>query len=160
MSIYATLWWLKFPRHGDEYVGCEWIRVSAQGVPAHIGTPTRGFGYEDGDPYAAFLPPPVQVNADGDSEFMRAVVIVSEETQKGTARSPQEYVNPLLVLSGQEYASISFVELHTRICDALRGTGPRVEAQSFTANGGIQLILSDGRILDTRKGRRGSHETD
>ena len=41
MSIYATLWWLKFPRYGDEYIGCEWIRVSAQGVPAHVGTPTR-----------------------------------------------------------------------------------------------------------------------
>ena len=48
MSIYATLWWLKFPRYGDDYIGCEWIRVTAQGVPAHIGTPTRGFGYEDG----------------------------------------------------------------------------------------------------------------
>ena len=151
MSIYATLWWLKFPRYGDDYIGCEWIRVSAQGVPAHIGTPTEGFGYEDGDPYAAFLPPPVEVNADGDSEFMRAVVIVTEETQKGTARSPQEYVNPLLVLSGQEYASISFVELHTRICDALRGAGPQVVAQSFSADGHVQLVLSDGRILDTRK---------
>jgi hypothetical protein len=121
MSIYATLWWLKFPRYGDEYIGCEWIRISAQGVPAHVGTPTRGFGYEDGDPYADFLPPAVEVNAEGDSDFMRAVVIVTEDTQKGTARSPQEYANPLLVLSGQEYASISFVELHTRICDALRG---------------------------------------
>ena len=120
MSIYATLWWLKFPRYGDEYIGCEWIELSAQGVPAHVGTPTRGFGYEDGDPYADFLPPAVEVNAEGDSEFMRAVVIVTEETRKGTARSPQEYVNPLLVLSGREYASISFVELHTRICDALR----------------------------------------
>ena len=96
MSIYATLWWLKFPRYGDEYIGCEWIRVSAQGVPAHIGTPTRGFGYEDGDPYADFLPPAVEVNAEGDGEFMRAVVIVTEEAEKGTARSPQEYANPLL----------------------------------------------------------------
>jgi hypothetical protein len=151
MSIYATLWWLKFPRYGDEYVGCEWIRVSAQGVPPHIGTPTNGFGYEAGDPYAEFLPPPVEVNADGDSEFMRAVVIVSEETQKGTARSPQEYVNPLLVLSGRDYASISFSELHVRICDALRGKGLQVVAQSFTTGGDIQLILSDGRIIDTRK---------
>jgi hypothetical protein len=57
MSIYATLWWLKFPQYGDEYIGCEWIRVNAQGVPAHVGTPIRGFGYEDGDPYADFLPP-------------------------------------------------------------------------------------------------------
>jgi hypothetical protein len=151
MSIYATLWWLKFPRYGDDYVGCEWIRVSAQGVPAHIGTSTPGFGYEEGDPYAEFLPPAVEVNAEGDNEFMRAVVFVSEETRKGSARSGQEYVNPLLVLSGKEYAAISFVDLHTRICDGLRGPGPRVEAQSFTPDGGIQLILSDGRILDTRK---------
>jgi hypothetical protein len=160
MSIYATLWWLKFPRYGDEYIGCEWIRVSAQGVPAHIGTPTRGFSYEDGDPYAEFLPPAVEVNAEGDSEFMRAVVIVTEETQKGTARSPQEYANPLVILSGREYASISFVELHTRISDTLRGTGPRVVAQSFTADDEMQLVLSDGRILDTRKGARGNRQFD
>ena len=160
MSVYATLWWLKFPRYGDDYIGCEWIRVTAQGVPAHVGTPTGGFGYEDGDPYGDFLPPAVKVNAEGDSDFMRAVVIVTEDTQKGTARSPQEYANPLLVLSGQEYASISFVKLHTRICDALRGTGPRVVAQSLTAGGDIQLVLSDGRILDTRKGGRGNREAD
>lgn len=151
MSIYATLWWLKFPRYGDEYIGCEWIRVSAQGVPAHIGTPTHGFGYEDGDPYAEFLPPAIEVNTDGDSEFMRAVVFVTEETQKGTDRSPQQYSNPLLVLTGLEYASISFVELHTRISDALRGAGPRVMAQSLAADGEMQLVLSDGRILDTKK---------
>jgi hypothetical protein len=151
MSIYATLWSLKFPRYGDDYIGCEWIRVRAQGVPAHIGTPTRGFGCEVGDPYAEFLPPPVEVNADGESEFMRAVVIVTEETQKGTARSPQEYLNPLFVLSGREYASISFIDLRARICDALRGKAPQVVAQSVAADDEIQLILSDGRVIDTRK---------
>ena len=137
MSIYATLWWLKFPRYGDEYIGCE-----------------------DGDPYADFLPPAVEVNAEDDSEFMRAIVIVTDETQKGTARSPQEYVNPLLVLPGREYASISFVELHTRICDTLRGAGSRVVAQSFSADGEMQVVLSDGRIIDTRKGRRGNRQSD
>jgi len=91
--------------------------VTAQGVPAHIGTPTRSFGYEQGDPYAEFLPPAVEINGAGDSEFMRAVVIVTEETQKGTARSPQEYVNPLPVVFGRDRASISFGELHERICD-------------------------------------------
>ena len=96
------------------------------------------------------------MDAEGDSEFMRAVVFVTEETKKGTARSPQEYENPLLVLSGQEYASISFVELHTRICDALRGKGPKVEAQLLTADGDIQLVLSDGQILDSRKGKKGN----
>ena len=87
MSIYATLWWLKFPRYGDEYIGCEWIRVSAQGVPAHIGTPTPGFGYKDGDQYAEFLPPVVTVNAEGESEFMRALVVVTGETRHGALPS-------------------------------------------------------------------------
>ena len=41
MSIYATLWWLKFPRYGDEYIGCEWIRVSTQGVPPHVAHRSR-----------------------------------------------------------------------------------------------------------------------
>ena len=55
MSIYSTLWHLRFPRLGDAYFGCEWVDVFAQGVPAHIGTPTAGYGYESGDPFAAFL---------------------------------------------------------------------------------------------------------
>src|SRR2546427_9397748 len=112
MSIYATLWSLQFPRYGDDYVGCEWIRVRAQGVPAHIGTPTRGFGYDGGDPYGEFLPPPVGVKADGDSEFMRAVGVITEETQRGTARSAQENTNPWLVLSGRENASFRFFEFN------------------------------------------------
>ena len=88
---------------------------------------------------------------DGDSDFTRAVVLVTEETQKGTDRSRHEYVNPLLVLTGRDYASISFVELHTRISDALRGAGPWIVAHSLAADGEMQLILSDGRILDTKK---------
>jgi len=59
MSIYATLWILKFPAHGDEYSDCEWETVMAQGVPGHIGTPTEGHGYESCDPYAGFLPPAI-----------------------------------------------------------------------------------------------------
>jgi hypothetical protein len=55
VSIYATLWRLQFPRHGDAYVGCEWVDVLAQGVPAHVGTLTPGYGYESGDPYEVFL---------------------------------------------------------------------------------------------------------
>jgi hypothetical protein len=121
MSIYATLWKLKFPSEGDEFLGCEWVVVTAQGVLPHIGSPSPGAGYEDGDPSGAFLPPPVAVDADGYSPFLRAVVFVAECTQKGTDRSPQEYQDPLLVLSGEEYARIPFVELHTRLCAALRG---------------------------------------
>lgn len=151
MSIYATLWSLKFPRFGDDYIGCEWIEVIAQGVPAHIGTPTPGFGYEGGDPYAVFLPPPVPVLEDDDSGMLRAVVVITEETGKGTARSAQEYDHPLLVLTGQDYASMSFVELHRRICDTLRGIHPRVVAHFWKADGDVQLHLSDGRVLHGRK---------
>lgn len=33
MSIYATLWSLKLLRYGDIHTGCEWIKVTAQGMP-------------------------------------------------------------------------------------------------------------------------------
>ena len=91
------------------------------------------------------------VDSEGDSEFMRAVVFVTRGTAKGTPHSPQESVNPLLVLSGRDYASITFAALHERICDALRGKGPGVVGQTFTGDGGVQLVLSDGRAIDSRK---------
>lgn len=121
MSIYATLWRLQFPRYGDDHTGCEWVGILAQGVPAHIGTPTPGYGYEKEDPYASFLPPAVEASPDEENLSLRAVVIVAEGTPKGTERSAQEYVHPLLTLTGEEYASLSFGELHERICNALRG---------------------------------------
>jgi len=64
-----------------------------------------GLGYENGDPYVEFLPPALVATKDGESEYMRAVVIITENTTKGTARSGQEYVNPLLTLSGREYGT-------------------------------------------------------
>jgi hypothetical protein len=96
MSIYATLWRLKFPRHGDDHSGCDWITVLAQGVPAHIGTSPPGAESEGEDPYSAFLPPAGTVPTDDDGQTMRAVVFVTEGASKGTARSPQEYVRPRL----------------------------------------------------------------
>ena len=119
MSIYATLWTLKFPRYSDRHIDCDWVKVPAQGVPAHIGSPTPGYGYEDGDPYAEFLPPPLETDENGEHEYMRAVVIVTEDTPKGTARCPQEYVDPLLILTGEAYAKETFDVLYWRICDAL-----------------------------------------
>ena len=102
MSIYATLWKLKFPDEGDCHSGCGWLEVTAQAVPPHIGSPTAGCGYEAGDPFAAFLPPAVETDAEGEAPHFRAVVFVPEHTIKGTARSPQEYPGPLLVLNGAE----------------------------------------------------------
>lgn len=146
MSIYATLWTLKFPKDGDDYIGCEWIEVIAQGVPPHIGSPTLGCGYEDGDPYAAFLPPPVETDEDGEAKYMRAVVFVTKGTPKGTVRSGQEYEHLLLVLTGKEYATITFEELHTWLCDALRGEKPQVIAQYLEPGGEIRTFFEDGTV--------------
>ncbi len=140
MSIYATLWKLKFPTDGDDYPGCEWITVTAQGVPSHIGSPTSG----NGDPFAAFLPPPVHTNEDRRSEYMRAVVFVTDHIPKGTHRSPQEYVNPLLVLSGEVYANMTFETLYAHICQALRGDKPRVIATSRVPGGRMRIFFEDG----------------
>jgi len=148
MSIYATLWRLKFPQDGDDYLGCAWTTVIAQGVPSHIGSPTPGCGYEDGDPYAAFLPPPVHTDAEGEAAYMRAVVFVTEGTPKGTTRSPQEYQHPLLVLAGEEYAHMTFDTLYTQLCQALRGDRPQVVAQYLAPEGHLRLFFEDGTARD------------
>ena len=135
MSIYATLWTLKFPAHGDAYSGCEWEIVLAQGVLGHIGTPTAGYGYESGDPYASFLPPAIPMSEDEDDLGLRAVVVIRERTEK----IGQEYIGPLVVMSGDEYRAMSFEVLHERICDALRGRRPRVVAE-YVHDGEIEVI--------------------
>jgi hypothetical protein len=144
MSIYSTLWTLKFPAEGDDYFGCEWVSVTAQGVPAHIGTPTPGHGYEDGDPYASFLPPAIAVSDDDNDASLRAVVIVHE----GTAKVGQEYIAPLLVLTGTEYLAATFEALHERICDALRGIRPRVVAQLIRGDGETNLFFEHATADD------------
>jgi hypothetical protein len=117
MSIYGTLWVLKFPL-GIANDDCAWETVVAQGVPDHIGTPTPGYGYEAGDPYGGFLPPAIPVMND-DETALRAVVIVRRTTEK----VGQEYIGPLFVLSGADYAATSFEDLYLQICDALATTG-------------------------------------
>jgi hypothetical protein len=144
MSIYATLWHLKFPRYGDDHTGCEWVDVISQGVPGHIGTPTPGHGYEDGDPYADFLPPPIAIDPDDEMPPLRAVVLVIAGTKKGTHRSPQEYLSPLLVLTGDEYKTMLFEELHDRLCSALRGDQPRIVAEFLRPDGTTTIHFEDG----------------
>jgi hypothetical protein len=151
MSIYATLWQLKFPRYGDDHTNCEWVDVIAQGVPAHIGSPTPGCGYETGDPYAEFLPPAIEVGPDNDGTALRAVVFVTGGTTKGTPRAAQEYVDPLLVLSGKAYEVFSFEQVHRRICDALRGNRPRVVLEEWSADGSVRLVFEDGTSEEVRR---------
>jgi hypothetical protein len=133
MSIYATLWELKFPLFGQSHTGCEWEHVIAQGVPEHIG--------EDGDAdYLSFLPPRAESIA-GD---LRAVVIVRKLQPKGTERSAQEYPNPLLVLTGREYETLPFSKLHEAISDALRGSRPPVIAEFREPSGKVTVLYEDG----------------
>jgi hypothetical protein len=144
MSIYATHWILKFPRYGDAHWGCEWVEVCGQGVPAHIGTPTPGHGYESGDPYAGFLPPAMPVADEEDLTALRAMVIV----RRGTRKNVQQYEDPLLVLSGEEYDRIPFGELYRRICDALRGDRPRCVLETMRGDGSKSVIFEDGSTFE------------
>jgi hypothetical protein len=83
---------------------------------------------------------------------MRAVVFVRAGTPKGTVRSPQEYVSPLLVLSGRDYATLAFGQVHALICDALRGDRPRLVAESWGADGRARLFFEDGSARDIGRG--------
>lgn len=102
MSIYATVAELGFKRGGDS----TYFEILAQAVPPHIVDVGQGWD---------FLPPPV----DPQGRLFRAVFFVVCDDSKGTARSGQEYPNPLLRLTGQEYHDIRFIELIDRLEDAL-----------------------------------------
>lgn len=102
MSIYATLAEIGIKRFGDK----SFVDILVQGVPPHIDY--VGDGWE-------FLPPPV----DPEGSVMRAVFIVELGDDKGTPRCGQEYVKPLLVLTGKEYDDIRFSELISRLEEAL-----------------------------------------
>jgi hypothetical protein len=137
LSIYATLWALRFPRFGEFHTACEWVTVFAQGVPAHIGA-------EGPDWCASFLPPLAESVADD----LRAVVFVTEGSAKGTPDSPQQYAMPLLILPGTEYAAMPFAILHAKLCDALRGDRPRLAAEFLRPDGRSTLLYEDGSRSD------------
>lgn len=142
MSIYATLWSIQIRDPAKSFFEPRWVEVLAEAVPAHIGSPSPGCGYEGGDPYADFLPPPVAINELGEAPFHRAVVFVTSEAKKGTSRNVQEYGAPLLVLSGEEYAAMPFETLHDRLQEAIR-TGPRVIAEFMDRAGKARIFTED-----------------
>ena len=49
----------------------------------------------------------------------RAVFFVADWTPKGTARNGQEYVRPLLVLTGEAYVRTPWPDLMERVTDAV-----------------------------------------
>ena len=143
MSIYATLWELKFPLYGQSHTDCEWETVIAEGVPAHIG--------EDGDAdYLAFLPQREGSIEDG----LRAVVFIRKLEEKGTERSAQEYLNPLLMISGKDYSAASFANLHERLTEALLGNRLKVVAEIREPTGTIRVVYEGGNSQVVRSGTR------
>jgi hypothetical protein len=102
MSIYATLAEIGIKRFGDK----EFVHLLIQGVPPHI---------DYVGPDWEFLPPPV----DPEGSVMRAVFIVEPGDDKGTPRCGQEYVKPLLMLTGKEYDDVHFADLIQRLEAAL-----------------------------------------
>jgi hypothetical protein len=144
MSIYATLWSIQIQDPASSFTDPRWVTVTAQAVPPHIGSPTPGCGYEKGDPYADFLPLAVATDENGDAEYNRAVVFITEETRKGTLRSGQEYVDPLFVLSGEEYAKMPFQTLLERLEEAIR-SGPRVVAEYLDSEGQTHVLREGDR---------------
>ena len=48
--------------------------------------------------------------------------------------------SPLLVLTGEEYARLTFEQLHDRLCDALRGNRAPVVAEVLLPDGTHQII--------------------
>lgn len=145
MSIYATLWEMKLPKaHAFD---TEWIEVYAQAVPAHIGHPSH---YPEGDPYGDFLPPPVDVYDEktGDAPYHRAVVILAEGRDEKVG---QRYVDPLLVMSGEEYSRATFESLLNVIKHAL--PWERDVIGMFTGPGGERRIIRSPTRPDGEAGR-------
>ena len=142
MSIYATLWELQFPLHGQSHTDCEWETVIAQGVPEHVGE-------EGSTEHLLFLPPRGESIAGG----LWVVVFVRKLQSKGTDRFAQEYPHPLLMVTGKEYEALSFGELHQTLADALRGTRPRLVAELQQPDGSVKLIFEGGQSQLVRNPR-------
>ena len=79
-------------------------------------------------------------DAEGNATYHRAVLIVTEYSIKGTERSGQEYASPLLLLTGEGYARMTFPDLHERICDALRGNRSPVTMEVLSPDGTHRII--------------------
>lgn len=107
MSIYGTQFVFQIERYNKAFnPPFEFVKVYVQVVPGHIGHPSKGYG----DPFSSFLPP-----TPDDPEQLRAVVFV----EAGCPKVGQEYTRPLLVLSGEEFERIPFMEVMAKVSRAL-----------------------------------------
>jgi hypothetical protein len=134
MSIYASLHEFSVRRFGDEHDTRLWV----QGVPGHI---------DYTGPEWQWLPPPIE---DLDGGKLRAVVVVEVGSAKGTERCGQEYVDPLLILSGQEWEQLSFDAVMRRIEQALdQRRGPRPIALVLAPDGTSRWVYPEDQNRST-----------
>jgi hypothetical protein len=113
MSIYATGWMIKVPRkwHGES----EWVGIIQQVVLGHIGQPSEGY---ETDPYSDFLPKITQnYDVNSDSNPHRAVVLIQENHEE---KDGQRYIDPIAVLSWEDYKNLTFQEVLNLIHDNLK----------------------------------------
>ncbi len=59
--------------------------------------------------------------------------------------------------TGKEYVTITFEDLHTRLCDALRGDKPRVIAQYLEPGGRVRTLFEDGTTKENDVREDGDH---
>ena len=79
------------------------------------------------------------------------MVFIRKLEPKGTDRSPQEYVNALLTLTGKEYESLSFGALHRQLANALRGSKPQILAELREPSGAVKILFEDGKSRVVRR---------
>jgi hypothetical protein len=80
---------------------------------------------------------------------MRAVFIVDRLTTKGTERNGQEYVNPVLVLTGAEYEALSFGDLLQRIEESVSERLGRPSCMEPGCVGeAVHTVLRKGEITE------------
>jgi hypothetical protein len=114
MSIYATLWTIKIETEFDK-----WHEVYAQAVPGWINYIGKEWEWLPPELYPSNTPSSVMENSENFIRF-RAVYICDDLTTKGTERNGQEYVNPLLVLTGEEYEKILWKDLLDKINEKIQ----------------------------------------
>lgn len=148
MSIYATIWniLLEDEDHGGAYSDA-WFEVWCQAVPNHINEQNGygGPGFDEWLPAFIHEPGCVMRKTEIPSRSVepdwydcdcgdRAYFICDKFTTKATPRNGQEYVNPLLVLTGPEYRAMTWTDMLIRLEEAVAARGPRIICRTRKCN--------------------------
>lgn len=137
MSIYATMGQFQVCTHSGPKID-NYHEIFIQGVPPHIDYVGEKWG---------FLPPPVDENG----PLMRAVFFITTETKKGSEKNGQEYIDPILMLTGKEFLNIKFVDLLIFLTDKLESMDNKMDLPSGIENQPILFGLEKQSHIPTIK---------